>query len=108
MVPVGIYLDEGPGVPRDVIYVEEQVGPETDTTMPPATIEALLDHGRIRPTLLDGIDEAHSVVEVLEDAGVDYGAIVEQLEREGIEKFADAFEQLIDCVSRKWGELEAA
>src|SRR5262245_132927 len=80
---------------RDVLYVEELIGPETVNTMPFETIEAYQDHGESRgDTLLEGVDEAHALLRELEAAGVDYDDVVDTLEREGVEKFDASFRDL--------------
>ena len=68
---MGIDLDEEPAY-RDVLYVEELIGPGTVNTMPPETIRAFQDHGRVEPTLERDVDEAHRTFEAFADAGVDY------------------------------------
>ena len=93
---------------RDVVYVEELIGPETVNTMPEETIEAFQDHGRVAPTLEQGLDEAERVLERLAAAGVDYDDVVETLEREGVQKFADSFSELVDGIRAKRGELVPA
>ncbi len=93
---------------RDVIYVEELIGPETVNTMPDETIIAFQDHGKVQPTLEQGIDEAEALLGELERAGVDYDDVVLRLEEEGVQKFADSFEELLDGVRSKRGELAAA
>jgi transaldolase len=93
---------------RDVIYVEELIGRDTVNTMPPKTIEAFLDHGRVEDTLEQGVDEAKRTLEEIERAGVDYDDVVEVLEVEGVKKFADSFKELIDGVAAKRDELVAA
>jgi transaldolase len=94
---------------RDVIYVEELVGPETINTMPLETIEAFQDHGEVRgDTVLEGIDEARELLRKLADAGVDYHDVVETLEAEGVQKFADSFEQISESIRAKRGSLAAA
>jgi transaldolase len=90
---------------RDVLYVEELIGPMTVDTMPEETIRAFQDHGRVALTLEEGIEEAKRVVEQLAEAGVDYDDVVETLEREGVEKFADSFAELLDGIRAKSGEL---
>jgi transaldolase len=90
---------------RDVLYVEELIGPMTVNTMPEETIRAFQDHGRVELTLEEGIDEAKRVFERLAEAGVDYDDVVETLEREGVEKFADSFAELLDGIRAKSGEL---
>ena len=93
---------------RDVVYVEELIGPETVDTMPEETISAFQDHGRVEPTLERGIEEARDVFRRLEEAGIDYDDVVETLEREGVDKFAESFEQLLDGIRRTTRELVAA
>ena len=93
---------------RDVLYVEELIGPETVNTMPQETIEAFQDHGRVAETLAKGLDEARKLLDDLAKVGVDYDDVVETLEREGVQKFADSFEELLDGVRAKRGELVPA
>jgi transaldolase len=93
---------------RDVIYVEELIGPETVNTMPEETIRAFQDHGEVAPTLEQGLEEARRVFEDLERAGVDYDDVVETLEREGVEKFADSFEELLEGIRGSSRELVTA
>ena len=93
---------------RDVMYVEELIGPMTVDTMPEETIRAFQDHGDVAPTLEQGIDEAKDVFERIAEAGVDYDDVVATLEREGVEKFADSFSELLEGIRAKAGELVAA
>jgi transaldolase len=93
---------------RDVLYVEELIGPETVNTMPEETIEAFQDHGRVAPTLEQGLDEAERIFAELGTAGVDYDDVVRVLEEEGVEKFADSFSELLDGIRAKRGALAAA
>jgi transaldolase len=93
---------------RDVMYVEELIGPKTVNTMPEETIEAFQDHGEVAPTLEQGIDEAERVFEQIRQAGVDYDDVTATLEREGVQKFADSFAELLEGIRAKSGELAAA
>jgi transaldolase len=93
---------------RDVMYVEELIGPKTVNTMPEETIGAFQDHGEVAPTLEQGIDEAERVFEQIRQAGVDYDDVTDTLEREGVQKFADSFAELLEGVREKSGELAAA
>jgi transaldolase len=93
---------------RDVMYVEELIGPETVDTMPEETIRAFQDHGEVALTLERDVDEAKRVFEQVAEAGVDYDDVVAVLEREGVEKFADSFRELLDGVAAKRGELVSA
>jgi transaldolase len=93
---------------RDVLYVEELIGPETVNTMPKETIEAFQDHGVVRLTLEEGLDEARQLFEELAKAGVDYDDVTRVLEEEGVEKFAASFRDLLDGIAAKRGELVSA
>src|ERR671929_243020 len=93
---------------RDVMYVEELIGPETVNTMPQETIEAFQDHGKVAETLETGLDEAHRLFEDLAAAGIDYDDVVRVLEEEGVQKFIDSFEELLEGVRSKKHELVGA
>jgi transaldolase len=93
---------------RDVMYVEELIGPETVNTMPEETIRAFQDHGRIALTLTEGVDEARRLLDDLAKAGVDYDDVVRVLEEEGVQKFADSFEELLEGIRSKRAELAPA
>jgi transaldolase len=93
---------------RDVLYVEELIGPETVNTMPEETIRAFQDHGEVAPTLERDLDEAKRLFERIAEAGVDYDDVVVVLEREGVDKFSDSFRELLDGVQGKRGELVSA
>ena len=81
---------------RDVMYVEELIGPHTVNTMPLETLEAFRDHGEVRgDTVLEGVDAAEQLLADLAEAGVDYDDVVAKLETEGVQKFADSFDELI-------------
>ncbi len=87
---------------RDVVYVEELIGPHTVDTMPEETIEAFQDHGEVRgDTVLEGVDQAHRLLEQLAAVGVDYDDVTDTLEREGVQKFADSFTELLEGVQAK-------
>ena len=87
---------------RDVLYVEELIGPHTVNTMPEETINAFQDHGEVRgDTVRDGVDEAHRLFEQLAAVGVDYDDVVATLEKEGVQKFSDSFTELLDGVKAK-------
>jgi transaldolase len=76
--------------------------------MPLETLEAFADHGEVRgDTVLEGVDEAERLIDDLAVAGVDYDEVVEKLEVEGVQKFADAFDELIAGIEARRGELAA-
>ena len=87
---------------RDVRYVEELIGPHTVNTMPEETIQAFQDHGEVRgDTVLDGVDEAHRLLEQLAAVGIEYDDVVLTLEKEGVQKFSDSFAELLEGVKAK-------
>jgi transaldolase len=93
---------------RDVIYVEELIGPETVDTMPRETIEAFQDHGHVERTLDRDTEGARRVLEAFAEADIDYDDVVQTLEREGVEKFAKSFRELFADLEAKRDQLVAA
>ena len=93
---------------RDVLYVEELIGPATVDTMPEETIEAFQDHGNVAETLTQDVDAARKLFEDLRTAGIDYDDVTDTLEREGVQKFSDSFDELLDGIKSKRGELAHA
>jgi transaldolase len=94
---------------RDTMYVEELIGPDTVDTMPPETIEAFQDHGKVEGNALErDVDGAQKVLDDLREAGIDYDDVIATLEKEGVEKFSDSFKQLLDDVKSKRDELATA
>lgn len=94
---------------NDVMYVEDLIGPDTVNTMPLETIEAFQDHGRVaRDTVLEGVDEARQLFDDLAAAGVDYDDVTATLEAEGVQKFSDSLDQILDSIRAKRGALQAA
>jgi transaldolase len=93
---------------RDVLYVEELIGPGTVNTMPRETIEAFQDHGKVALTLEEGVDEARRVFEQVAEAVVSYDDVTDTLEREGVQKFIDSFTELLEGIESKRQQLVAA
>jgi transaldolase len=93
---------------RDVMYVEELIGPETINTMPEETIKAFQDHGQVEDTLEEKLDEARQVFDDLREAGIDYDDVTDTLEREGVQKFTDSFVELKQGIAEKRAVLAAA
>ncbi len=85
----------------DVIYVEGLIGPDTVNTLPLETINAFQDHGRVRHTLVEGLEEAEQTLVDLKKTGVDLESITEQLQRDGVKAFADSFDQLLGALEEK-------
>ncbi len=87
---------------RDVVYVEELIGPDTVNTVPPQTLTAFLDHGRVRPgSLEENVAEARQVLADLKALGISMNAVTGELEQEGVKSFADAFTALLAAVETR-------
>jgi transaldolase len=94
---------------RDVMYVEELIGPRTVNTMPLETVRAFQDHGEVRgDTVREGVDEAKGLLAELEGVGVDYDDVTDTLEREGVQKFSESFAELLDGIRAKQRDLVSA
>jgi transaldolase len=89
----------------DTLYVDNLIGANTVNTMPDETIRAFQDHGKVAQTLEEGLDEARGLFDKLAKAGIDYDDVTDTLEEEGVQKFADSFEELLDGIRAKRGEL---
>jgi transaldolase len=86
---------------RDVIYVEELVAPGTVNTMPEPVIHAFADHGEVRPDAVTSkYAEAARTLDDLAAIGIDYDDVVDTLEREGVEKFAASWAELLEGVTK--------
>ena len=85
---------------RDVIYVEELIGPDTVNTMPPATIDAFRDHGKLRNSLTEDIPGAQKTMDDLAKAGISMKEVTDKLTVDGVKLFADAFDKLLGAVEK--------
>lgn len=85
----------------DTLYVDGLIGPDTVNTLPPETLDAVLDHGNVAQTVDQEIEEARAHLETLARIGVDLPAITSDLQDEGVRKFADSFGSLIASISEK-------
>ena len=85
----------------DTLYVDNLIGPDTVNTLPPATLDAFLDHGQIATTLNEDIEGAHHRMAELARLGVDLNAITEKLLHDGVGLFAQSFESLINSIKEK-------
>lgn len=86
---------------RDTLYVEELIGPNTVNTVPPPTLDAFRDHGRVRDSLEENIDEAKQALDDLAASGISLDAITKKLVTEGVQLFADAADKLLGAVADK-------
>ncbi len=85
---------------RDVIYVEELIGPDTVNTMPPATIDAFRDHGKLRNSLTEDVAGAQKTMDDLARAGISMKEVTDKLTDDGVKLFADAFAKLLAAVEK--------
>ncbi len=85
----------------DIKYVEELIGPESINTMTETTIKAFRDHGQVRITIGDHLEEAERLFQELKSIGIDIHDVTEQLEREGVELFSDSFFSLLKEIAKK-------
>ena len=85
----------------DVLYVEELIGPDTVNTVPPATLDAFRDHGKVHDTLEENLPEAAQVLADLADAGISLDSITDHLVHDGVRLFSEAADQLLGAVAAK-------
>ena len=85
---------------RDVIYIEELIGKDTVNTMPPATIDAFRDHGKLRNSLTEDVSGAKKTMDDLERAGISMKQVTDKLTDDGVKLFADAFDKLLASVEK--------
>jgi len=89
---------------RDVIYIEELIGRDTVNTMPPATIDAFRDHGKLRNSLTEDIPGAQKTMDDLAKAGISIKEVTDKLTEDGVKQFADAFDKLLAAVEKSTQE----
>jgi len=85
---------------RDVMYVEELIGPDTVDTMPPATVDAFRNHGRVRNSLTEDVPGAQKVMDNLAKGGISIKEVTDKLTLDGVKLFADAFTKLLAAVEK--------
>ncbi len=85
---------------RDVLYAEELIGPDTVDTMPPATIDAFRDHGRVRNSLTEDVPAAQKTMDDLAKVGISIKEVTDKLTDDGVKLFADAFDKLLAAVAK--------
>jgi transaldolase/glucose-6-phosphate isomerase len=91
----------------DTLYVDSLIGPHTVNTVPPATLQAFLDHGAVAATLEAGVDEARADLARLAELGLDLDAITQKLQDDGVAAFAKSFESLMASIAEKRDRLMA-
>lgn len=92
----------------DVLYVEELIGPDTVNTMPPETLSAFRDHGRLRPSLEEDVSLALDTLENLEKSGISLEKVTDDLLTDGLKKFVEPFTKLLKAVERRCREANKA
>ncbi|MBN9041014.1 MAG: transaldolase [Rhizobiales bacterium 62-47] len=92
----------------DVLYVEELIGPDTVNTVPPATLDAFRDHGKLRDSLEENIPDAERTLADLDKTGISLDAITSELVKDGVQLFADAFDKLLGAVAQKRAKILGA
>jgi transaldolase/glucose-6-phosphate isomerase len=85
----------------DVLYVEELIATDTVNTLPPATMDAFRDHGRVRASLEENVEQAKQMMATLDRSGISIDAVTAKLVEDGVQLFADAFDKLLGAVARK-------
>lgn len=90
---------------RDVLYIEELIGPNTVNTIPPATYTAFRDHGTVRLTIEEGVDEARADLQAFEKAGISLEEITKELTAEGVKSFADSFTSLLETIEARRADV---
>jgi transaldolase / glucose-6-phosphate isomerase len=85
---------------RDVLYVEELIGPDTVDTIPPATLDAFRDHGIPRASLTENVDAAHRTMEAVAKLGISMKEVTDKLTDDGVRLFAEAFDKLLEAVEK--------
>ncbi len=85
---------------RDVMYVEELIGPDTVNTIPPATYDAFRQHGRLRPSLTENVAEAHTTLHAVAAAGIALDQVTDQLLSDGVRLFVEAFDKLLQVIEQ--------
>jgi transaldolase len=89
----------------DTYYVDALIGPDTVDTMPPATIDAFRDHGKVAATLEQGMDAADATIAQLESLGISLKAITDKLLADGLTSFEDSYDKLFDVIGKKVAAL---
>ena len=93
---------------RDVLYVEELIGPATVNTMPIETIEAFLDHGRVERTLDRDVDDARRAIRDVEALGITMRSVTDELITEGVAAFGKSFDELLASIESQRSTLAPA
>ena len=91
----------------DLLYVDSLIGPDSVNTLPPATIEAFEDHGKVARTIDDGVGHAEKVLRDLATAGISLDEITAQLQKDGVESFSKSFKEIAEIAAKKADAIKA-
>jgi transaldolase/glucose-6-phosphate isomerase len=86
---------------RDVVYIEKLIGSDTVTTISPATMDAFRDHGYVRPAAGENLEEAISIMDMVQTLGMPFEDLMEKLLNDGVRQFFEAFQRVLDATGRK-------
>ena len=93
---------------RDVLYVEELIGPDTVNTLPEATLNSFRDHGEVRPSLQENAEEAVDVMAALEESGISIDEITAQLQTDAVRLFVEPFDKLLASIESQHAAAKRA
>ena len=87
---------------KDTMYVEALIGRDTVVTVPPATMDAFRDHGEVTADVIEqDVEDARAMLAALEQHGISLDEVTEDLTKQGVRQFADAFDKLLDAIARR-------
>ena len=87
---------------KDTMYVEALIGRDTVNTMPPATMDAFRDHGQTESDAIErDVADARTVLAELEEHGVSLKEVTDELVKDGVQQFADAFDKLFGAIAKR-------
>jgi transaldolase len=98
---------KNPDLP-DIYYVEALLAPGTVNTLPPETLEAYRDHGDPEVRIHEDLEGAHHRLAELSELGIDFHVVLEELEKEGVEKFSKSYHELLDTIEEKQRQVQPA
>jgi transaldolase/glucose-6-phosphate isomerase len=91
---------------KDTMYVEALIGRDTVDTIPPATMDAFREHGKVKPDAVErNVERAHATIAELESHGISLQQVTEELVAEGVQQFANSFDKLFGTIARRRGTL---
>jgi len=93
---------------RDVIYVEGLIGPDTVNTVPQNTLDGFRDHGEVALTLIEDVSEARHTIMAIDEAGINFKALTDELQTQGVKLFCDSYDKARQTIREKRDALVAA